>query len=74
MKLEVREMTEPYDKEDQVDKALEERLDKLQEIFPKRNRKELLEVLSYESLLCHKLLYSLLKTAAAQCRFTSLIY
>lgn len=39
-------MTEPYDKEDQVDKELEERLDKLQEIFPKRNRKELLEVFS----------------------------
>ncbi|XP_036835260.1 SWI/SNF-related matrix-associated actin-dependent regulator of chromatin subfamily A containing DEAD/H box 1A isoform X2 [Oncorhynchus mykiss] len=51
VKLEVREMTEPYDKEDQVDKALEERLDKLQEIFPKRNRKELLEVIESTSTL-----------------------
>nr|XP_046204047.1 SWI/SNF-related matrix-associated actin-dependent regulator of chromatin subfamily A containing DEAD/H box 1A-like isoform X2 [Oncorhynchus gorbuscha] len=51
VKLEVREMTEPYDKEDQVDKALEERLDKLQEIFPNRNRKELLEVIESTSTL-----------------------
>uniref|UniRef100_A0A674BME3 DNA helicase n=1 Tax=Salmo trutta TaxID=8032 RepID=A0A674BME3_SALTR len=51
VKLEVREMTEPCDKEDQVDKELEERLDKLQEIFPKRNRKELLEVIESTSTL-----------------------
>nr|XP_029492989.1 SWI/SNF-related matrix-associated actin-dependent regulator of chromatin subfamily A containing DEAD/H box 1A-like [Oncorhynchus nerka] len=51
VKLDVREMTEPYDKEDQVDKALEERLYKLQEIFPNRNRKELLEVIESTSTL-----------------------
>uniref|UniRef100_A0A8C8CPA5 DNA helicase n=1 Tax=Oncorhynchus tshawytscha TaxID=74940 RepID=A0A8C8CPA5_ONCTS len=51
VKLEVREMTEPYDKEDQVDKTLEERLYKLQEIFPNRNRKELLEVIESTSTL-----------------------
>eukprot|EP00063_Salmo_salar_P053147 XP_014027982.1 PREDICTED: SWI/SNF-related matrix-associated actin-dependent regulator of chromatin subfamily A containing DEAD/H box 1 isoform X2 [Salmo salar] len=51
VKVQVREMTEPYDKEDQVDKELEERLDKLQEIFPKRNRKELLEVIESTSTL-----------------------
>ncbi|XP_055774700.1 SWI/SNF-related matrix-associated actin-dependent regulator of chromatin subfamily A containing DEAD/H box 1A-like isoform X2 [Salvelinus fontinalis] len=44
-------MTEPYDKEDQVDKELDERLEKLQEIFPNRNRKELLEVIESTSTL-----------------------
>ncbi|KAK6312749.1 hypothetical protein J4Q44_G00160960 [Coregonus suidteri] len=48
---EAREMTEPSDKEDKVDKELKERLDKLQEIFPKRNRKELLEVIESTSTL-----------------------
>lgn len=39
-------MTETSDKEDKMDKELEERLAKLQEIFPQRDGKELLEVMS----------------------------
>uniref|UniRef100_A0A8C7J0L0 DNA helicase n=1 Tax=Oncorhynchus kisutch TaxID=8019 RepID=A0A8C7J0L0_ONCKI len=48
---EVREMTETSDKEDKMDKDLEERLAKLQEIFPRRDRKELLEVIKSTSTL-----------------------
>uniref|UniRef100_A0A8C7IZ51 DNA helicase n=1 Tax=Oncorhynchus kisutch TaxID=8019 RepID=A0A8C7IZ51_ONCKI len=47
----VREMTETSDKEDKMDKDLEERLAKLQEIFPRRDRKELLEVIKSTSTL-----------------------
>ncbi|CAB1321517.1 unnamed protein product [Coregonus sp. 'balchen'] len=51
VKGEVREMTETSDKEDKMNKELEERLAKLQEIFPQRDRKELLEVIKSTSTL-----------------------
>uniref|UniRef100_A0A673YXV9 DNA helicase n=1 Tax=Salmo trutta TaxID=8032 RepID=A0A673YXV9_SALTR len=51
LKREVREMTETSDKEDKMDKELEERLAKLQEIFPQRDGKELLEVIKSTSTL-----------------------
>ncbi|XP_064793961.1 SWI/SNF-related matrix-associated actin-dependent regulator of chromatin subfamily A containing DEAD/H box 1A-like isoform X1 [Oncorhynchus masou masou] len=51
LKREVREMTETSDKEDKMDKDLEERLAKLQEIFPQRDGKELLEVIKSTSTL-----------------------
>uniref|UniRef100_A0A4W5QC52 DNA helicase n=1 Tax=Hucho hucho TaxID=62062 RepID=A0A4W5QC52_9TELE len=51
LKREVREMTDTSDKEDKMDKELEERLAKLQEIFPQRDAKELLEVIKSTSTL-----------------------
>ncbi|KAM9465450.1 SWI/SNF-related matrix-associated actin-dependent regulator of chromatin subfamily A containing DEAD/H box 1A-like [Salvelinus alpinus] len=51
LKRDVREMTETSDKEDKMDKELEERLAKLQEIFPQRDGKELLEVIKSTSTL-----------------------
>lgn len=51
LKREVREMTETSDNEDKMDKELEERLAKLQEIFPQRDGKELLEVIKSTSTL-----------------------
>ncbi|XP_055742110.1 SWI/SNF-related matrix-associated actin-dependent regulator of chromatin subfamily A containing DEAD/H box 1A-like [Salvelinus fontinalis] len=50
LKREVREMTETS-KEDKINKELEERLAKLQEIFPQRDGKELLEVIKSTSTL-----------------------
>ncbi|XP_023834605.1 SWI/SNF-related matrix-associated actin-dependent regulator of chromatin subfamily A containing DEAD/H box 1A [Salvelinus sp. IW2-2015] len=51
LKRDVREMTETSDKEDKMDKELEERLAKLQELFPQRDGKELLEVIKSTSTL-----------------------
>ncbi|KAJ7994380.1 hypothetical protein DPEC_G00265260 [Dallia pectoralis] len=48
VKLEVREMNEPLD---EVDEVMEERLSKLQELFPQRDKKELLKVIESTSTL-----------------------